>query len=86
MKDFKIEYINGEVKIVRQYNKRSSTAKHKHVNFQSIRVQCFDSNQVDRIMKFQQIENERRIMRESNSTSVISKIWGRIKGQANKLK
>ena len=37
-------------------------------------------------MKFQQIENERRIMRESNSTSVISKIWGRIKGQANKLK
>lgn len=84
MKDFSIENINGEVKIIRQY--KGSTSKRNQTIKQSIRVQCFDAEQVERIMKFQHIENERRILRESNSSSLLERIAKGIKKGANKLK
>ena len=86
MKDFIIENINGEVKIIRQNNKKGATSKRNQIIKQSVKVQCFDPEQVDRIMRFQYVENERRIMRESNSRSIIARIAKGIRRSVCNLK
>lgn len=53
--DFKIVHKDGDVTIVRNATaaqKRSAVAR------QSIKVQCFDSRQIDRIFRYQEIQSE----------------------------
>lgn len=66
--DFKVEHKNGNVSFVR---KETPAQKRSSVPGQSIRVQCFDAEQVDRIFRYQ--ENNIQV-RESKHISVLKKI------------
>lgn len=53
--DFKIVHKDGDVTIVRNV---SAAQKRSAVASQSIKVQCFDSRQIDRIFRYQEIQSE----------------------------
>ncbi len=54
--DFSIIHENGKVSIVRN---KTAAQERASVESKSMRVQCFDSNQVDRIFHYQEILSER---------------------------
>ena len=66
--DFKIVQKDGDVTIVRECK---SAQKRAAIGGQSIKVQCFDSRQIDRIFRYQELQSARGEIRGS----VLKKFW-----------
>ncbi len=66
--DFKIVQKDGDVTIVRECK---SAQKRAAIAGQSIKVQCFDSRQIDRIFRYQELQSARGEIRGS----VLKKFW-----------
>lgn len=66
--DFKIVQKDGDVTIVR---KTTSAQKRAAVAGQCIKVQCFDSQQIDRIFRYQELQSAHG----ENKGSVLKKFW-----------
>ncbi|MDO5526477.1 MAG: hypothetical protein Q4F85_10395 [Prevotella sp.] len=67
--DFKIVHKDGDVTIVRN---ATAAQKRSAVERQSIKVQCFDSRQIDRIFRYQEILSEHG----DNKGSMLKKFLG----------
>lgn len=52
--DFSIVHDKGEVTIVRN---KTAGQRHAEIKSKSIRVQCFDSKQIDRIFRYQELQS-----------------------------
>ena len=66
--DFKIVHKDGNVTIVRN---TTSAQKRSVKTSRSIKVQCFDSQQIDRIFRYQEIQSKR----DGHQDSILKKLF-----------
>ena len=68
--DFSIVYDEGDVAIIRN---KSVSRRETNASEQRIRVQCFNSDQVERIFRYQEMQN---IKNNPVKTHLINRLFG----------